>query len=477
MRISGLSSGIDTEALLDDIMAAERIPVDRLFQQKVRMEWKRDAYRDVNGQLLRLRNLAFDMTLQGTYQRRTAASSHESLVSAEASGNSIDGSFNIEVKSLATSATYVYNVAGLVNEDGKFVLEGETRSIEFEGVEGTETITITEDDTIETFVNTINQNKNLGFSAFYDESTGKIAFTTKETGADAKIEVVEDELGFFEQPLEIAGKDASVVINGVETTRASNTFEINGTRVTLHEAREGTTVRINVTQDVDAVYDKIKEFVDLYNEIVGELNLRIREPVNKDYGPLTDAEREAMSEKQIERWEEAAKSGLLRSDRMVSGILSELRMAFGAVVKGIEGKSSLGQMGIKTGSWYEYGVLHIDEAKLKEALQEHGDEVAALFTNNGTGEGELGLARRITKVLDDGMERIVSTAGKASIPYDQSYLGEQIRRYETRIDDMEERLARVEQRYWNQFIAMEKALSELYAQSDWMYQQLTALQG
>lgn len=497
MRISGLSSGMDTEALLNDIMAAERIPVDRLFQQKVKMEWKRDAYRDANAKLLRLRNFAFDMTLQGSYQMRTAASSHENLVTAVATGSSMDGVLDIEVRELAATGRY-QSGTGVSNKLTEYFESGggkdkEEVSISFRGLDNeAEIITIKAGDSVQDIVKQINGNKNLSFSAYYDEHNDQIAFTTKNTGSNAEITVIEGSDVFQAvfgggEPIEAnpdghpvvysRGTNAQVTINGLLTERESNTFEVNGTRVTLHEASAGTTVRINVSHDVDAVYDKIKEFVDLYNEIVEELNASLREPVNREYLPLTDAQKEAMTEKEIERWEEAAKSGLLRSDRMVSGILSELRIALGAVVKGIDGRSSLAQIGIKTGAWYEHGVLHIDEVKVKDALRENGEEVIALFTNNGTGEGELGIARRITKVLDDGMERIVSTAGKASIPYDQSYLGEQIRRYETRIEDMEERLIRVEQRYWNQFIAMEKALSELYAQSDWMYQQLTALQG
>jgi len=138
--------------------------------------------------------------------------------------------------------------------------------------------------------------------------------------------------------------------------------------------------------------------------------------------------------------------------------------------------SQLDRIGIKTGSWQEYGILHIDETALKQAIAEDPDRVMELFTRQEEGEN-VGLAGKLTKILDDGMDRIVSTAGKASIPYDTSYLGEQIRRYESRLEAMQERLDQVENRYWNQFIAMERALSELYAQSDWLYQQLAALQG
>ncbi len=228
---------------------------------------------------------------------------------------------------------------------------------------------------------------------------------------------------------------------------------------------------------MDSVVEKVKEFVNLYNELVGELNRLLREEVYRDFPPLTQEQKDAMSDKEIELWEEKAKSGLLRSDSLLSSILSEMRMALGAAVERSGGAVSLRQMGITTGAWYEYGRLYLDENKLRSALTEDPDAVRELFTQQG-GEGKTaGIARRLTEVLDRGMQRITDTAGKATIPYDQSYLGNRIREYESRLEAMEERLRRFEEAQWRKFTAMEKALGQLYAQSDWLYQQLLAMQG
>ncbi len=75
------------------------------------------------------------------------------------------------------------------------------------------------------------------------------------------------------------------------------------------------------------------------------------------------------------------------------------------------------------------------------------------------------------------MDRITKTAGKATTLYDQSFLGERIRDYEDRLFALEERLIRIEQNHWNKFTAMEQVLSQLYAQGDWLYQQLLTMQG
>ena len=75
------------------------------------------------------------------------------------------------------------------------------------------------------------------------------------------------------------------------------------------------------------------------------------------------------------------------------------------------------------------------------------------------------------------MNRLSETAGKTTSLYDTSTLSEKIRRYEDQMAAMEERLIRIENRYWAQFTAMERALSEMYAQSDWLYQQMMMMGG
>jgi len=479
--------------MIKQIMTAQRIPVDRVFRQKVKAEWKRDAYREVNTKFLQLRNYVFDLRLQSSFSTRKTESSDPTRVSATATGRAVDGTYDIEVTQLATSAELVSNAEDGASEVLSRIFsesELEEFSLAFKGLDGSaEVLRITKSDTMETIAAKISSNKNLGITAFWDSFNDQIVLTTKATGESAAIEVSSstDELGreflstLFGETLAFSpeeefvaigesGTNAKFTINGLTTERESNTFEINGINITLHRTTgDGESVRITVQRDVDAVVEKIKGFVDLYNETIAELNLKLREPVNRSYEPLTDAEREELSEKEIERWEEAAKSGLLRSDPIISGILSNLRMAIS--------EANLSRIGIKTGSWQEYGRLHLDETKLREALLENPDDVMGMFTYVDESGENIGLAGKLTRILDEGMERIVSTAGKASMPFDTSYLGEQIRQYESRLEAMEERLARVENRYWNQFTAMERALSELYAQSDWLYQQLLALQG
>ncbi|NLY10653.1 MAG: flagellar filament capping protein FliD [Firmicutes bacterium] len=593
LRIGGIASGLDTEQIVSDLMRAERIPLDRVYQQKVLAEWKRSSYRDVNTKLLRLRNAAFDLRLQSSFLPRTVASSDASKITATATGGSVSGNYRIQVGKLADIGMHKTST-GVGKDFSTYVSElEEPATIYLRAKDGTvKGIEITASDDINSFVKKINDNsKELGFNAYYDSYADQLVLSTNSTGVSSTIEVVnqgatdffdvvlglntgsvsvinqegaieislhEDQLteglkvtignktyaiwdstsflypseeaaslgmqadvvydlnngveGFLNIIIDelpegingviqdgklvltsqepetnlpevyvsnviVRGSNAELTINGVSTQRESNTFDLSGTNVTLRNTTDSP-VTISVEHDVDKVYENIKSFVDLYNEIIDELNVLIREPRFRDYAPLTDEQKKEMSDKEIELWEERAKSGLLRGDTVISGILSDVRLSLTSAVGDVEGPYKLlSQIGITTGAWSENGKLHINESKLKEAIRTNPDGVMELFTKATEEDSQGGIARRVYASIDKGFNRIVEIAGKDSVVYDQSTIGEQIRSYESRIEAMEERLTRLENRYWNQFVAMERAMAELNQQADWLYQQLMAFGG
>lgn len=490
MRIGGIASGFDTEQIVADLMRAERIPLDRIFQQKVRAEWKRDEYRSINTKLARLQDIVFNMQLRSTYDSKQAVSSNDGILSVSSSGNSQIGSYKIQVNSLATSGTLISDSVGNGFQEFVNSIEaGESTSIRMRA-QGGDTefveIKIAANESIESLVKKINTHKELGVNAYYDEHEDRLVFTTKTTGINAKVEFDSDDQAtnnFVNSVLldsdgqwykEQVGTNASLMINGLETQRESNTFVLNGTTVTLHAASEQI-VDLNVSQDTEKTFNLIKDFIDQYNELTEEINSKLREPFHRDFPPLTDQQKEDMSDREIELWEEKSKSGMLRSDRILTGLLTTLRTSLTSAVKGLDGVSSLQQIGITTGHWSENGKLHINESKLKEAIAENSEEMIRLFTNDpSTNSGEAGVFRKLHVALGNGVKRLSETAGKASSLHDQSFLSEEIRRFDQRMDAMEERLMKVENRYWAQFIAMEQALQQMYSQSDWLSQQLMA---
>lgn len=480
-------------------MQAERIPLDRIFQQRVTAEWQRDEYRSINTKLSSFNDSLLNMRLQATYTAKTASSSDESVLIARAIGSAQIGSYNIVVEKLAQSATLISGKAegasqGIAERFDGFLVDRDSATIKIasELVDGEPNyieIELSGSDTIDNFVSKINNNKDLGVNAYYDQHQDALVLTSTATGENAEIRFSTEDTTtqeFLNQVIgteetwvldNTPGSNALISINGLSTERESNTFDLAGVEVTLNSTAPGQIVRIDVGQDIDSVFNNIKGMVDQYNELIDEINGKLVEPSYRDYPPLTEAQKNDMSEREIELWEEKARSGLLRSDRQLSNLVTNMRRALTDAVAGLEGFNSLHDIGISTGSWYENGKLHINETKLKSAIEDNPDQVMNLFTHNPSdGQGSMGIARRLETVLESGMDQLSRTAGKSTTLYDTSTLSEKIRRYDDQIATMEDRLLRVENRYWDQFTAMERALAQMNAQADWLYQQLAVME-
>ena len=141
-----------------------------------------------------------------------------------------------------------------------------------------------------------------------------------------------------------------MTINGQIITRSSNNFTVNGISYTLHKVSTEPQ-KIAIKPDVDGIYDSINSFVDRYNELIDKINGKLSEEYNRDYQPLTRQQKEAMSEKDIEKWEERAKTGLIRNDSILEKIVFSMRRGLFDKINGVD--ISLTNIGITTGSYYE----------------------------------------------------------------------------------------------------------------------------
>jgi flagellar hook-associated protein 2 len=210
------------------------------------------------------------------------------------------------------------------------------------------------------------------------------------------------------------------------------------------------------------------KFVDKYNQIVEMINGTQTEERYRDYKPLTDKQKEGMDEKQIELWEEKAKSGILRGDSILTSGLFDLRKTWYSTVTTGGEITSLTQVGISTTSDYmNGGKLKVNEEELKKALSENPEEVYKLFSNSTATKDDpsRGLINRLEDSIESTMKRIEERAGKTTSTLDNYTLGKRIKDLDTRISDFEDRLVRIENRYWGQFSAMEQAISRLNNQS------------
>jgi flagellar hook-associated protein 2 len=484
MRIGGLASGMDIDQIVKDLMKVERMPLDKLKQKKQILEWQRDDYRSMNALLQDLDNFIFNnLTLQSSMLKKKVTSSNDSVVSATASASAANVATNIEVQQIATSAIWLSDENIRVDKSNFSVANDVTLTFTVTNGDGSSkqaTITIKQGTTLDGVISQLNSDPNLGISAFYDEQTGRISIMKKDTGEKASI-VLEDQdtADFFAQKLGFTGaaeateltgktdgKDAVFTINGLPTSRSSNTFTINGVTYTLKSTGTAT---ITTSNDTDAMFNAIKAFVDKYNEVISKINAELKEERYRDYPPLTDEQKEAMTEKQIELWEEKARSGMLRGDSILSSGLSKMRMNLYTKVEGpniTSGFSQLAEIGITTSSNYlDGGKLIIDETKLRQKIQENPDAIYRLFNNDSTNYSEKGIARRLRDTIKDTIGKIEQKAGKTIWTNQQFAIGRDLIQINEQIDRFEDRLKQIEDRYWRQFTAMEEAIQRANQQS------------
>lgn len=338
-----------------------------------------------------------------------------------------------------------------------------------------------ENKTLAGILSDINKNAEAGVTAYYDSVTDKIVIKSKGYGVGAEVSIQNLEGNLFGAggALQIDdgvsyGKNSEIELNGVVISKNSNKFTIEGISFNLKETSNETVV-INVARDTQGALDAIKSFVDEYNKVIEAINGKLYEERFRGYPPLTDEQKEAMSDKEVELWEQKARSGLLRNDPVLSSIVSQMRTLMYQQVEGTGSVySTLSSIGIKTRDYKEFGKLHIDESRLKEALNNDLEGVVSLFSQSSEVDSQKGLAVRLYDAVNSGITRLSDKAGSATslISYDNSYIGKRIREMNKRIESMEEYLLQLEDKYWRQFTAMEKALNEMNSQSMWLSQQL-----
>jgi len=336
----------------------------------------------------------------------------------------------------------------------------------------------------------INSTADVGVTARYDALTDRVVFISKETGAAAKIEITDDSglmraLGFGVEEIKgeifdntrAEGQNARIILNGTIIEKTTNDFTVSGIRFNLNKAMEaGQEATFRLENDPDAAVENIKKFIDLYNETIDLINKKLSEERYRSYAPLTEEQKKEMSENDVKLWEEKAKSGLLRSDPLLSRIVQNLRYAVsGAVAGQPEGMKSLAAIGINTMDWKEKGKLYINEEKLRNAIAKDPEAVMRLFNADGDNSSKDGVATRIYDILKGGIQDLTEKAGGGEFQiYDDSILGKQIKDMEDRISRMEEMLLRTEERYWAKFTAMERAIQYANQQSMWLAMQFSS---
>lgn len=435
--------------------------------------------------------------------------------------NRVNLSANLAEAGLKSGATFAQiandgtNSGNYKDADGNYNLV-----INGKKVEG-----ITKDSTINEIISKINTTAGIGVRVEYQAMSDRFVLTATDSGASGEINFdMQDAEGnpiagnniaglLFgtvgtpgtETPdgqgiknLYTAGQDAVLSVkypgseDEVEITRGSNTISMDGLNVTLkgtfgyEKDEDGNTIKsenveeitFNATVDTEKTVEAVRSMVDAFNEILELVNTECKTKPDRDYFPLTDAQKEDLSESEIEKWEAKAKEGLLFGDTDLRLMVDNLR----AVINSGD-RSALSRIGISVSSSYsDNGKLVLDEEAFKTALQSNPDEVMDLLNRKASTDAngnkiQAGLLTNIKNVMDKYGSMTGATKGilverAGSIYAPTSVLSNSLQKQLDEIDDYLDRLAdKLEtetDRYISQFTQLETLISQMNNQSSYL---------
>ena len=316
------------------------------------------------------------------------------------------------------------------------------------------------------------QNNTLGSAITFETDKMNVA----ATGTNAKATIDGKTYESDTNKLNVA--NVIYNFNGVSAKNADGTYQAS---------------TISVSQDTDKIVDNVKKFVETYNTLIDSLNTKYREEKNTDYKPLTKKQESEMTESQINKWNEKAKSGLLYHDNNIYSIISDMREALYTEVDAVDtvltdargnkySYNSMSSIGITSST--NQGHITLDEEKLKKALTEDPDCVYQLFASDqdstyisgSTNKNQsdtytsksdylnTGIANRLYNSMTTNIRNLESYAGTSKETDDESYLGKLITNMNTKMTSFQTLMKSYESKLYKKYDAMEVALSKLGTQ-------------
>ena len=269
----------------------------------------------------------------------------------------------------------------------------------------------------------------------------------------------------------IAGQDAEILLNGAIYTSDKNTFEVNGLTITCKGEPNGEKITLTTENDVSGIYDMIKNFIKEYSSVINEMDKLYNAESAKGYEPLTDEEKDSMSDTEVEKWEKKIKDSLLRRDSTLSSVSSAMKQIMLSGFS-VNGKNMyLSDFGIETLGYFnaadnEKNAYHIngdeDEDLLKnkdntlmDMIQTDPDSVISFFTQ---------LSQSLHGKMNDLMGR--TDYSSINTVYDDKKMKEDYDSYKSKIADAEKKLQAYEDKWYKKFSAMETALAKMQSNAN-----------
>lgn len=397
------------------------------------------------------------------------------------------------------------NLGAKISESG---LKNVTENLPSEIIINGTKIEVKKDDTVINLMERINES-DAGVEIKYQSSSDSFVVTAKANGASGKVDVDDAFCQIFgggkkaeEAFKTTAGQDAIVAVKyagydePVELIRDSNSFNLDGMAISVNgefgytKDANGKAIELDKTSeavtfdakvDEDKVVEAVKKMVEEFNEIIDMVNKETSTKPNRDYQPLTAAQKKEMSEDEIKAWEEKAKEGLLFNDNDMKGLSNGLRFVLSPA-----NQAALQKIGLATSdSALDNGKISFDESKFRAALKADPEGVKEMFAKaaekdeNGNSTGAAGIATNMKEVFDKYVKTLGDTKGilidragsvKAPISITRNSIFKQLQEMDKQIAKLQNTLKLQQDRYIKQFTSLESVIAQMNSQSSWLAQ-------
>lgn len=500
IRMGGLISGMDTDSVIEALVSTKKKKVTDAKGDQKKLDWKRTIYADINTNIKGLfQSHLSKMRFSSSYKKMTTAVSDSSVASVITGDGAVNATQKLRVDKLAKSAYLTgldlngeskdktYSATTTLSELG-FNKASDTISLNIGGTDQ-DPLTVTGETTISDVLTYL---KDAGLNASFDEDTQRIFVSAKSTGSSQNFTLSDGGNGALEAlglrvatksdkeaddydpekfASKIDGSDATIYLNGAKFTSDSNTFKINNLTITALDETGDKEITLTTTTDTSGIYGMIKDMVTQYNKAINDIDKYYNADSIRKYSMLTDEQKEAMSEKEVEEYENKIKSGLLKGD---TNLLSLRSLFTESASKGIEigGKTYyLSDFGIGTGNYFtsadnEKHALHIDGDKDDASYKDKADKLSEMIASDPELVTEFfsKLSQEMFSKLDSASKSVEGYRSYGNF-YDDKKLKSDYDGFNTTIKNLEQKANDYEDKLYKQFASMEKALASLQKKS------------
>ncbi|MCF8038383.1 MAG: flagellar filament capping protein FliD [Desulfohalobiaceae bacterium] len=443
ITFSGLSSGLDTDNIVKELMNIEKRPITRLQGDKEWMNNRLKAFTSFDTKLNSFLSKIEKLDSSEDIRSKKATLSSEEFLSVSSSSEANAGRYDIEVVDLAQVEKSV--TQGYADQTASEFGTG-TLSISV-GSEAPVEVSIDEtNNSLEGIKEAINQAEAGVTATVINDGTAnpyRLVLTGEDTADGFTLDSSGLSGGTYANPSLTetqSAQQAHIRVDNIDIYSDSNTVSgaIEGVTLDLLKSEAGTTTSLEVDLDKASIQGLIDEFVSGYNEVVSFVS----------------------NQSQME----GSGGGVLSGDSGLNVVKRRLQNLLTTRLDNSGTFTALSELGLET---QRDGSLSVDSTTLGEAIENDLDSVEKLLAGEDDSQG---IAVQFQNYLED-----ITDSRDGFLAGRETSIQNNISRIETDIERMQDRLAKREETLRAQFMAMEQMMSQLNAQQDFLTQQMDSI--